>query len=290
MAREDGAPVTQYHEDKLLYKRRRAPRRLRRRMRGKSKSFLSSYIKYSAPQRVLRTYSTTLSALANTQNIFAYMCSTMYNNNTVLGLGGSQGDDFYQLCNTILPSEGVASTASNNRLLIQHSHMDVMFSNPSTNTTSSYLEIFYIRCRKPTIGSPISDFNQIDTTKWAGEGSVNAGTIGIVPYDSHRFCEHWVIEKTRRIILPPGQVTEISMSNRRKKFFDPRRLFDTTPSSSNVFGQPGFTYGILVLVMGANLDTTNHQPVATGNIDVYVNKSYSVVIPPGANAITTGSL
>lgn len=284
-AHENGTPVTQYHENKVVYGRRRAPRRIRRRMRRKARSFIGSLTKLAAPQRILRTYSFTMSSLANKQGNYSILMNTIQNSDTIPNNGGTQGDDMFQLWNTVKPTSGVASTSTNNRLMLQHTHMDVMFSNGGAN--AAYLEIFYVSTRTEHFLSPNVAFNNIDTNVWGANPALDSATIGVTPYDSRDFTEHYIINKVRRIILPPGQVTEISLSDRKKRFIDPRKFLGAGTTASSVISKPGWTTGIMVTVMGAGLDNTNFQPTSTANVNVYVNKMYQVVIPPGANAITS---
>lgn len=282
---EDGTPITQYHENKLTYRRRSAPKRVRRRARGKARAFLSEFVKYAPPQRVLRTYNRQLSSTAGSQAAYSFMANTVYDT-----IDSYQGDDIYQIQNTILPTTGVASVSqSNNRLIIDHSHMDVLFSNSGPNP--AYLEIFYIRCRRDTVSNPVQDYDNIDTARWPGQTAVTSGTVGVTPYDSRDFCAHWLITKSRRIMLGPDQVTEISLSDKKRRWFDPRNQFNVDNGTASQYGKKGWTYGILVLLMGASLSsTTPFIPSLTSFISVYVNKMYSVVVPPAAGAITTGQV
>lgn len=288
---ESGAPVTQYHEDKVTYRRRGAPRRVRRRARGRSRAFLRQYTKLSPPQSILRTYSFNMSAVANTQATYNFMAYSFYNTDTLANLHGTQGNDVYSIASSILPQyySTLLSSTVNNRLVFKSCHMDVLFSNNGTN--SAYLDIYYVKCRRESVSDPVSDYNNIDTVKWTGTNTVSAGTLGITPFDSHDFGAHWLITKSRRIILPPAQVCEISMSDHKQHWFDPRDQATVASGTSNVtLARKGWTFGLVVTVLGAALDNVNQQPVAVSNLAVYVNKTYKVAIPPSAGPVTTGSV
>ena len=161
--------------------------------------------------------------------------------------------------------------------------MDITIQNDSS--TPAYLDLYYIMCRKDSISSAATDFSNIDTTKWAGESAINVGTLGIAPYDSSDFTHHWVIKKHRRILLPAGQSTEVSLSDSKRRYYDS----DMAPASvsATFCSLKGWTSGLLIQVEGATLDATNKFPEAT-SIRWFMTKTYSVSICPGFTPVTTG--
>lgn len=272
--------ITQYHEDKVLYRRRRANRRMRKRARRATRNFRKQIIQHSGAQRVVRTFDGTASAAEGFSSSFDCLIYTYYD-----GSGSTTNSDLADIDTVIIPAMGVLPPSTNSRLLYNSCFMDITIQNSGANAL--FLDCYYVKCRRSTAGSARNDFVAIDTTKWAGETAITHQTLGITPYDSNQFTAHWVITKHRRILLPAGQSTELTVMDRKNRYWDVHRETAADTGTVSNIGKAGWTQGILFQIEGAALSAANGVPDAC-SVKWFIAKVYSANICPSFTPTTTG--
>lgn len=213
-----GAPTTFQHDTKTTYKRRRAPRRIRKRARRAAKRFEKNLSTLLGCKRlVLNNYAQTV-APASLQTI-QYI--DFWNREDIVKAFSLFGTDVIPAgAQGFNPDTGIAT-----ELLFQRTRMEVEVKNSGTGLI--YVDMYYWHPRKDTqfsvqtaIGQPngaTSDqaFATIDSSNVVTPSNTLAmSTMGVTPFDFPQFTENFIVYRTRRVMLQPNQNFSFDLKGR----------------------------------------------------------------------------
>jgi len=242
--------ITSQHDSKMLYRRRRAPRRIRRKMYRKYKSFLGRQLKAVQDNTNLFQGSGTRSSSPNGQGMFSIVSGYLKaGSGSVDGIG-----DLHDFFNNI--TQAIPENTSLKWFLTGIS-TDYTIVNATAGGTVE-LDVYEWVCRR--------DCNLKDEVNLAdyleaviGEETLLPGTsnrittqsLGYVPTDSNEAMRYIVIKSKQRFYL--GQNQAISFT-RRVKFFRPKVISSEDLNYANSgavsFMKAGVSRGILVIQKG----------------------------------------
>jgi len=259
-------PVTTNYDSKVMYSRKRASpkfRRKARRYRKFVKKVLNANDYQKEKQRVLFIDNVRITSLANSQ-VMATQYLNLYGGNT--GTAGYR--DLLQMENAL----GDTSTA-NTKTYYRSAHMEVAIKN--TGSDGCYVDVFYYISRKDFKTG--QDFGALLTNSFSNMPSNMGGSIqttlmyGTTPILAKEFTENFKIFKKTTTLLGAGNQMDFALS--KKKNF----VCDYT-KASNIGSLKGLTMGVILVVYGlpnTATDATAGQPVAAA-VNCNITRSYTL--------------
>lgn len=246
--------VTGQHDSKMLYRRRRAPKKVRMRARRRAKMFLKRQLSNKSSNTNLFQKNGTISALANAQD--AYTITSGYTWGT--GSGDRVGD-VYNVIQNMLNSEPHNSAQD---FYLMGMSTDYTIKNGSTENVE--IDVYEYVIRKDLefqIGAATTsliDFinnAQGDETKLPGAtNAMSSSNLGWVPTDANKAMRYIVIKTKQRFYIGPEQAISFT---KRTKFFRPVKYtaqdFDNAvngESANIITAKAGVTRGIIIVSRG----------------------------------------
>nr|QKI29021.1 Cap [Kummerowia striata CRESS virus] len=232
--------VSQYHEDKTVYRRRRAPRRIRYKARNFSRR-VQHVVNNQLGQRSIMRRQTGGIANATTPTYLTGQGVRDFTMYTAFP-GLDANNDLLYIAGTIEAATGVAS-----RIDFKSCVMDFKLRNVGPNDQPSpacYVDIYYISCRQAGIESPVVTWNtgMADQNQLPNVTDVpTPGTIGITPFDSPYFGQFWTIYRKRRVYLAPNGNYSFQLRNARNMHYG-------TNESGNVSSYSRMSNGVIITV------------------------------------------
>ena len=267
--------TTFQRDEATIYRRKRAPRRVRRAHRRSFKRFMFMSDKLLGMKTCVINDQFTSGVLTPTsfsngqflQTITMYGCDpTGYVTN-----GDTQNGDLYWIFSR--ENGGVPTlTDASRKLRFRSAVLDFRFHNDSADQMLC-LDIYYVLARKSTTIS--GNFGSDAGRCWnnmigAQEGTnmpnaiANAGYYGVTPFDAPGFGRYWLIKKKRRVQMSPGQWTTFQMRDPGNYLFDMEQLL----AQGSI---PNVTEGIMVCAWNPDVDPTG----GAGGIPLPLPVSYS---------------
>lgn len=220
----DYGNITYQNDEHTIYRRKRAPKRVRRRHRKVFKNFMYNMDKLQSMKTAVitgfQTVSNTPTTAANAQvatGVSIYGYST---NNFASNTEPRNGDIPYIFAreNGAYPTTALGSR----KLRFRSAVMDITVQNILVGNEAESLggilnlDVYHVLCRKDGTGT--SDF----VTQWnAAVDEQAAGNLvtaitsyqydGVTPFDAPGFCSRFVIKRVRKIRLSPGQTFQTQM-------------------------------------------------------------------------------
>lgn len=200
------APTTYQHDTKTMYKRRRAPKRVRRVARKQARVFQKNMANLLGCKRVVdNQYLSTSSSVSN-QAFYPISFLDVTDMNKIFGLFAVEGS----------PTVTYDLSASGNtplELFVRNIRFEVEIKNIAT--ALSFVDLYYYYPRKDL---PLGVNNYIAQSFGSGSGGnynaagvvASTGTVsnsinGVTPFDFPGFTENFVIYRSRRVMLQPSQ-------------------------------------------------------------------------------------
>ena len=250
---QDGAAgaITQQNDSKMLYKRRRAPRRVRRKMYRKYKSFLAKQLKAVQDNTNLFQLTGTRSSGPDAQAMFSitsgYIRAPTLTNDAV----GDLHSFFSNVTSSIVPED------TSLKWYLTGISTDYTIVNATAGGTVE-LDVYEWVCRKDFNmqgETSVDDFLAVKLDEESllpgGNNKMGTNSLGYVPTDSNEAMRYIVIKSKQRFYL--GQNQAISFT-RRIKYFKPKLIMSddlnhAAPSDGG-FLKAGVSRGILVVQKG----------------------------------------
>lgn len=258
--------TTFQQDEKTIYVRHRAPKRVRRQHKRAFKKFLYMSDKLMGMKTAIINDQFTSGTLTPTtladgqyiQTVTMYGCDpTGYAANA-----DTQNGDLYWIF--ARENGGVPTTAAASRKLrFRSAVLDFKFHNDST-TEMLILDIYYVICRRSTTVQASSTYGSDAGAMWNSmiavqEGSNlpnpigNANFYGLTPFDAPGFGKYWLVKKKRRIQLSAGQWTTFQMR-------DPGNYVFELENVSITGAIKGVTEGIIIVASNPEI-TTDVVPI-----------------------------
>jgi len=293
MRTQDQGIEDQYHQTKVLYRKRPISKRGRKKLRKKIKRHLiQKFVSLAETPHVhvARTYSVIGVTNGNSENSQqGWVSLTLFGNNTFT-IGANQDTTDLTLISSDCVNRSLANAGSvgtvgpptrdNVKLVLYGCRMDVTLTNILTTTVE--IDIYFVKCRKNVQTGQTSDANSFLENWMSNEYNSGANQTtsafciasgvnyrGIEPWQIPSFCSHFLITEVRRITLPGLGV--ITFVHNVKKMFD----YDGETFTEDDAWLKGKTEALLFRFRGLwdGTDTTNYY-VGPASIAIQAKKVY----------------
>ncbi len=268
----DGAhqAITQQHDSKMLYKRRRAPKRVRRRAKRRSGGFLKKQLMVLNQKSNLYTATQATSNTINSQAVHTVVSGAFSGDITATG---DQVGNLVSLVQNDRSSVSVSNVGIKAYLISMS--IDYTFVNSSAFIME--LDVYSWVARRdfnmhPGVAKTLGEYfvdtlasqQVIGTT---GTSLVDT-TVGVTPYDSSVFCRNIIILSKQRYYISAGQA--ISYVD-NKRWFKPKRIpmwlsggiSSTAIEGNNTIYAAGITRGVFCVHRGVPSATNNCGDITT---------------------------
>lgn len=258
--------VTFQHDARLSYRRKRAPRRVRRRAAKSYKRFVKNESKSLG--LISRVMPNVFSPATITPTTFADS-QTVYTTGLFGGISGSVSwGDMFAIAN----AEALATKAG--KLFFRSAQIDMQVRNSST-TNVLVADIYTVAARKEGYNEPGEDWLQgmLNNGVAAGTTASTPTTLGVTPFDCPGFCSSWVILSKTTYRLSPGNSVYLNLKGRRSFVFETERFeYDTTNTAYRTRMFRGLTKGFVCVFRNADpVSTTAMGPI---DYEIVTTKSY----------------
>lgn len=208
--------VTFQNDSRNLYRRRRAPRRLRRRAKRFAKKvhrvMTADNGQQSLTRNLLVRLARTTTGLGDSQISYGV---SMYGGNTDASL--TSGDL------SVIRRTMDSTDAFNPRVTFKSAVLDFFITN-NDSSNGMYLDIYYCIARKSgAFADPLDCWNNA-ITDMAGITGVSGITsnqqFGVTPFDTPAFGSNWTVTEKKRVFIQPQAVFSFVMKDPADYVFD----------------------------------------------------------------------
>lgn len=235
---EDGygtVPTAQYMQERTVYRRSRAPKRLRRRAKKSWSRFMKNQIRLQAPNIMdLQDVGLEGPTLANGQKwAFIPLLYTVGGSSGFADLFSLYNGKFNKTTTVDLSSTGtgIVSAASDPgprfgpKTIFSNGVLDVIVSNPES--FSIYVDVYEIQARSTNgardLGKPDLTFSPAYLSQI---GSViDKENLFVTAFDSPDFTARWKINKLTKMYVGPGTSFSLQLKDTRNHFVNPPAVF-----------------------------------------------------------------
>lgn len=292
--------VSQYHEDKIDYKRRKAPRRVVKRARRSFRTWLKNYRSLMPPNNVIRQTNINVASASNTQGFFFAVLSPLAGGTAPSNANENPNDDLKQICaleilqdpiyqSSYTGNYGIRGTISveDRNYMIRKQRMEVLISN--AGSVPGWFEVYEWVLRKDicwdggsthTVGNVLVRTPSENIT---GGTSISAGSMMVDPFKMRDFVENAVIIKKHRHYLGNGSSFQFDVRGKSNYFLNGSRCFN---ASGQKVGLKGLTRGVYCQFYGDLSGTTPFQAQAISSVSVQIVREYEVEHIPNGYAMT----
>lgn len=284
--------ITTQKDSMSLYRRRRAPKRVRRKAARRQKVFVYRQLKQSPKLDNLYTANFNLSSAANAQQLnsftFGYLRSALVNDDI---------GEWYEAWQNVIAADPRNSSSS---LYCAGISYDITITNVSGNTSddarASELDIYEFVFRK-NLNQDSNDSvaamyiqGMSDEALLPGAATKQVVTnLGWTPFDANQVCKYIVIKSKQRFYLPKDDSISFVKDI---KFKRPIRIdssdFGNSTHSPKFMAMRGLTRGLLIIHKGtpslvANVGVTNHA------VSVQARYRFKILLNKESNANAVGT-
>lgn len=243
--------VSFQHDYTNNYRRRRAPKRVRRRARKATKLFNYHLGKTLGVQTRLFTDiqnsgTLTPTGLNNSQSVANVL---MYGGNTGTGTGA----DLERICtaNGVLTNEG--------NVLFKSAVMETQIRNPSENVL--ICEAYKVVCRREGFDEPGIEWTQSMLNSGTAPSAglkLTPFSLNASPFDASGFGSKWLITNKKTFRIGPGNSIFLQWRDAKNYDFETSRFnWDNGASTTRTRMFKGMTKGYVFVFRSAALDATN---------------------------------
>lgn len=256
----DYGNITFQRDEAVMYRRRRAPRRLRRRMRRFAKRVEKVIMGDLGQQTAVINHSIapgviTPTSFSDAQSIGQVLLYTATSS-------GSTTDNYFEAGDMNYINALVSGGGLSSKVMFKSAVLDISFTN--TYTGPIIVNIYEVVAR--------TDAEFLATTAWQ-EGLtrskglvVNTSLYGVTPFDAPYFGTYWLITKKRRIFLDSNKTYTFMIRYPRDLKFDLDE-FNVGPSPTD-YAKKGISRGIMWAVY-------SNQTTQVGGMGPYIPGPYS---------------
>lgn len=276
-----GNPVSKYHEDEVMYnkKRKRISGRKRRRFRKAKKRFDLSLLRGVNSSSTMKDYTAVITNTAGTISaggtarqglfiplLFSFNGDTSNNDMLAIAYGNTQHTE-------VTNTESLDYTGIRKRLFIQSGVQDLFMVNTHA-TNGATIDMFYFQVRKAINVASMSSF----ITSLPAGGYVNTQNFynlcGWTPFADPAIGHSLKITRHRRVILAAGERFQEQIRVKKNKWFDCETL-EANTASANLCGRPGWTQGVLILVNGQITNTAGNVTMLATEVSIWNKNTYT---------------
>nr|WAE42989.1 MAG: capsid protein [Cressdnaviricota sp.] len=294
---KDMPVLSHYHEDKVTYRRKEAPKSVRRAAVQKARAaekILSSNLPSNVIVRnfgkVLTTGAGTTwgSAPSGTQAVYSFGLYGLYGENDsfndVHSILGSYPITTPLAAGGVQVNTGFSYAANGLKVMFRSALLRVVMNADAANAYPIRVDIYQCRSRRTmttSAGTPtdllVAD-GAIYTT--AATASPVYTEYGATPYMFPTFCKGCVILQKREMLLAPGDNTEMELVDRRPYVADGSKLYANFNSAS---GQKCWSIGnrtifYLIIVKGGIINSSGNVNTTQGSLNISFEKRYALKV------------
>lgn len=257
--------VTTQQDSRVVYKRKRANKRFRRKAKRYYKfvrKTLAAVDHRAEKQKVLFVQKGLIVSAVGAQTMAAdaFICYGMN------GLVAGNRD-----CMQMLTGLGDTST-SKTKTYFRSCYMDISLTNlpVEADAQSVYVDVYHYICRKDVpkgeqLTAVIND-GFVDSPTNMGGSTLASTTYGATLFQSSQFCEFFKIIKKTTSLLPSNGTLDLSVKVSRNNVKDYEDVF-------NCSYKRGLTRGVVVVVYGVPYASGDARP---GNVTFNVTRTYTL--------------
>lgn len=234
--------TSKYDDFSTIYSRRRAPRRIARRVRSfvrRVKNVIDGEVGLQVAVRPQ------INAGLNAPVLLSVGSVNTQNTSRLPGLYFVHGPGFTSGSNNGLDDvdaifsgfQSSASLANDVILEFTNAVWDAKFYAASTNASPCFIDLYECVARKDipqTAAGTAADPNALwasslpSDANWGGSGAggINTSTLAVTPFDAPAFCEQWKILKVRRIKMEPGATHSLQFRDPKHRKFEWQTLYN----------------------------------------------------------------
>jgi len=270
------ASITEQRDFSRLYKRRAAPRRVRRRAR---KAFQRFTYHLDKTQGMVTTKINNFANVATNvtnwkTNAVGSASFTMYG----CAYNINQSDPNNDLCRIYYDAYGALPTSANSagKLRFRSCVMDFQIQNNSANN-DCYVEVWHVMARKNGEVSPLTEFaNAIDNQLGAGAGVngsiTDIGCYKLTPFDAPGFGTYWFVKQIKKYYLQVAQSFTFQIRDAKNYVINGVQIGDQK-------SLPYVTEGVIFRVYGAALTSAGEgleyvSAPSNSDVDISCIKTY----------------
>lgn len=281
------APIGKYQTDHTIYKRRRAPRRVRARARRNFKQWRHNLLRQLPLQVTMFKQSYVISVASDAFQAFqGILLNSWYGSSVANDIQAlfAQGNTLGTSSNAQLGSQ---SNQYDGRLILNKATMEVNISHVTPAGVPAFVDVYEVFCRRDCPQDVLNNAFQTNTAHYVtSAGAALANTIqGVTPFESPYFCRYWKIVRRRRIVLPPNDTVTMFLKSRKQMTINGNDLnLESAGTNGLICGRKGLTMGYLVIA------TQAAGGASTIQLDINANTIYRWKFIPGITTATYSSL
>ncbi len=276
--------ITQQNDSKNLYKRRRAPRRVRAKAKRRAGSFLKKQLMVLNQKSNLYTATQATSNTINSQAVQTIVSGAFS------GDIAATGD---QVGNLVSLIQNERSNVNVNHIAIKAYLISMSIDYTFVNSSNFIMELdvyTWVARRDFNLHSGVArtlgeyfDFTLASQTIIGTAGTaLLSTTVGVTPYDNSMFCRNIIIMSKQRYYISAGQAISYVVN---KKWFKPKRIpmwlsggiASTATEDTNSIYAAGITRGVFCVHRGVPSATNNCGDITTLLSCAQVNYKFKVM-------------
>mgnify|MGYP000452574709 CR=1 FL=1 len=267
----NGEAVTNQKDGRVEYRRRRAPKKVRRKFRKIQQRATWAKLKAAPARTYVKNDRWSTSSNANEQNMTASSMLTLYGRAAALNAQGHR--DLSDL-------NGADLTGSSSTYLFDTCSLDLTISAASDNASITELEIYSYIARKPYDDStdPLNLLEQADGKNSAIQTTkLTVKNPGVSLFDIAQIGRYFLITKKERNYLGPGNSMFITERYNKNKVWKNSNLINIAENEQ--WAIPGLTRGFIIVFRGVPQfnSTTVDLPVTRLNFSAQRSYRYHIV-------------
>lgn len=268
-------PVSFQHDFSNQYRRKRAPRRVKRVYRRQAKNFRHQLVK------TLGTYSRVFNNIEAPSTLTPTSLATSQTVTDVMLYGGSmtqsQAGRLFEICQDLLNSQSTA------KVYFKSAVLNAQIRNTDSESPL-IVDVYKVYCRKESYDRPGLEWAQCLTNQVVanGAGVMGTGQMGCTPWDAPGFGVKWLIGSKTRYRISPGASIYLQMRDPKNHEFETSRFdYDSGVPTNRVQMFKGLTKGFVFVARSSALDATNSFGGEI-NWQVITEQTYHYVINSGS--------
>lgn len=284
----EAGDISRYHEDKVLYTKRRGNPRKRRAARRFNRKVVKTLMSNTPMKVMIRQYykaeAWSPSGWIDSQHVCAALSLWDY--------GRTNTSDNYGDLYTVFVAEMTAQQqAQGAELHVRSVCMDIYLRNTTGAGTPIYVDIYYLVARKDnalfvlasdTLGAEMSNYVKPITGTSTGVTVGSPNWYGITPFQSPGFCEMWVITKKRRVYLDDGATFNFQIRDSKPRVIKGEIFSEQLLTRKGVTQQVMFVTSSPVINGGGTF-------LGGGSLSIFANKTMNYAMVAGTELTTAFS-
>lgn len=267
--------TTQYNDSHMLYKFRRAPSRLRRRVRKFVRGITRVVTNMGDMQVLVRSYTATMTATADgAQSVLGL--PPMY------GCLGSSSVGCNDVSEIFYSYGGRVNPSWDQKLITKSAVLDYKITAASSNPVDMYVDAYYCTARRDIPTALSNNTTGLITQCFSNVGAVSGGSqltmadVGVTPFDNSEFCKLVKITKVRRYKIAAGDSISIQIRDPRDYIWSAAMYGAMAGSGAvneSLLARKGVTEWVMVVYYGAPVSGSQASHV-TGYLTANRNYHY----------------